>query len=117
MPWVNIMTSFDFPQEKQEVIKREVAQALFDVIGKEERSIFVTFCQAFGFYRGGVSSPDSAIVELKYIGNFSLEQKQELTRRFCRVMEDNLKLDPQKIIMPVEELVSENWGRRAGNYS
>ena len=117
MPWVNAYLDRELSSKEQESVKNELAEILWDVLAKEERGIYVTFSSTAGVYRAGERCHDGAIINIKYIGNFSLAKKQEITRRICAFMSQHLALDPVNIIVPFDELVSENWGRREGNYS
>ena len=116
MPWVNVNVNRTFSEEKQDQLKAELAKILYDVLEKEERGVVVTFNTVFGMYRAGERCDDAAALDVKYIGNFALEKKQEITRRVCKLFSESLGLDPKKIIVLFTEVLSENWGRREGNY-
>jgi phenylpyruvate tautomerase PptA (4-oxalocrotonate tautomerase family) len=117
MPWINITLSRPCALEKQERIKSELATILQDLMEKPEQGLTITFTAAFGFFRGGARREDAAVVDIKYIGEFPLPVKQQLTRRVAALLESALGLDPQKIIVLMTEAKSENWGRKAGDFS
>jgi phenylpyruvate tautomerase PptA (4-oxalocrotonate tautomerase family) len=116
MPWVNTILGKTVSKEEQEQIKSEIAEMLKDILGKEERGLTVTFCTADGFYRSGEASSDAAVVEVQYIGQYPLTQKQEITRRMCDLLARLLNLSPLKVIVLFSEFPSENWGRKAGDF-
>jgi phenylpyruvate tautomerase PptA (4-oxalocrotonate tautomerase family) len=116
MPWVNVIFGKTVSREEQEQIKSEIARILRDVLGKEEQGLSVTFFTADGFYRAGEGSSDAAVIEVRYIGQFPLAKKQEITRRLCDLLVKLLKLAPLKIIVLFSEFASENWGRKAGDF-
>ena len=116
MPYVNVITQSKCNRGQQEMLKAGIAQILLEVLGKEERVVVVTFQGTDGYYRAGEYTQDAAVIDLKYIGEFALEKKQELTRKLCELLRDALGCDPEKIIVPISEMVSANWGRRFGNY-
>jgi phenylpyruvate tautomerase len=116
MPWVNVVTSKACSKGEQEQIKSGVAQILREVFAKEEQGLAVTFQMADGFFRAGEASSDSAVVEIKYIGQFPLAKKQEITRRVCDLLNRVLRLTAQKVIVLFSEFLSENWGRKAGDF-
>lgn len=117
MPWINITLSQPCAPDKQERIKSELAAILQELMNKPEQGLTITFTAAFGFYRGGGRREDAAVVDVKYIGEFPLPIKQQLTRRVAALLESALRLDPQKIIVLMTEVNSENWGRKAGDFS
>jgi phenylpyruvate tautomerase PptA (4-oxalocrotonate tautomerase family) len=117
MPWVNAYLNRELSSKEQELVKSGLAEILWDVLAKEERGLYVTFSSTAGTYRAGEKCHDGAVINIKYIGNFPLANKQEITRRICGFMSQHLALDPARIIVPFDEMVSENWGRREGNYS
>ena len=117
MPWVNAYLDRELSSKEQELVKSGIAEILWDVLAKEERGLYVTFSSTAAVYRAGELCHDGAVIDIKYIGNFRLDKKQEITRRICRLMHQYLALDPTKIIVPFSEILSENWGRREGNYT
>jgi phenylpyruvate tautomerase PptA (4-oxalocrotonate tautomerase family) len=100
----------------QEISRSEIARVLKDSLEKEEQGLSVTFFKTDGFFRAGEACSDAAVVEVRYIGQFSLVKKQEITRRICELFERLLKLDPLKVIVLFSEFPSENWGRKAGDF-
>jgi len=116
MPFMNVITETECTRAQMNTLKAGVAAILEEVLDKPERGVFVTFSHMDGFYRAGEYTDDSAILDLKYIGEFDLQVKQELTKKLCELFRDELGCDPEKIIVPITEKVSANWGRRFGNY-
>ena len=108
MPWINIFMPNSITGETQEKIKSELAKILFDVLGKEERGVYITFSKVEGFYRAGKPCTDGAILDIRYIGDFGLDKKKEITKRICDLLADELDIDPEKVIVPFSELQSEN---------
>jgi phenylpyruvate tautomerase PptA (4-oxalocrotonate tautomerase family) len=117
MPWISIHVSRPVSQATQEEIRRALGQVLLEEMQKEERGLFIDFLHPLGLYRAGVPGDDAAALELRYIGRFGLPEKQRVTRRISQVLSGHLALDPQKIIVVFQEVESENWGRRQGDYN
>ena len=117
MPWINVTCRKTLSEEHQDEAKAELAKILDDVLGKEESGLFITFNKAYGFYRAGQRNDDSAIFDVRYIGNFVLDKKREVTTRIANYFKELLGLDPEKVIVIFNEVSSENWGRHQGNYS
>ena len=116
MPWVNVNTGKAVSEADQESIKSGVAAALLETLDKQERGLNVTFVKTDAYYRAGKSCDDAAAVDIRYIGTFALEKKQEITRRVCELLVDTLSLDPTKIIVLFTEMDSQNWGRNQGDF-
>ena len=116
MPWVNAIFGKEVSKEEQDQIKSEIARILKDILGKEEQGLSVTFFKTDGFFRAGEACSDAAVVEVRYIGQFPLVKKQEITRCICELLERLLKLAPLKVIVLFSEFPSENWGRKAGDF-
>ena len=116
MPYVNVVTEKKCSQDQQLALKTGIAHVMDTVLDKEEKGLVITFTSADGFFRDGDSAPDAAVLDVRYIGSFGLDKKRELTKQLCELMRDVLGCDPEKIIVPIAEMVSENWGRRFGNY-
>ena len=117
MPWIDILIPLNAEQNTQERVKEGLARIMEEVVQKEEKGLYVTFTEAKGFYRAGTACLDGAVVDVRYIGSFPLEKKRELTKRICALLAKELGTDPQKVYITFSELTSENWGRRAGEYS
>lgn len=116
MPWVNVILGRTVSVDGQDRIKSEMATILLDVLQKEEKGLSVTFFTADRFYRAGEACSDAAVIEVRYIGQFPLAKKQEITRRLCDFLSRVLRLAPLKIIVLFSEFGSENWGRKAGDF-
>lgn len=117
MPWVNITVSEPCAPEKQVEIKAGLAAILQELMNKQEQGLVVTFTTALGFYRGGAACHDAAVVDLRYIGEFPLAVKRELTRRVAGLLQAVLGVNPLKVSLVITEVESQNWGRNAGDFS
>ncbi|MHB1295400.1 MAG: tautomerase family protein [Anaerolineae bacterium] len=111
MPWVNVVLAKPCTPQDQTLIKQGLADLLYDVLGKEERGLVLTFTTADGFFRGGAPAETSAMVDMRYMGSFEPARKQELTRRVAGLLAGTLSLDLEKVVLVITEVQSENWGR------
>ncbi|MHB0879206.1 MAG: hypothetical protein ACYC5O_24475 [Anaerolineae bacterium] len=117
MPWVNVMVGKQVSAQAQEQVKAGLARTMGELMDKQEAGLVVTFTEAVGFYRGGAASPDAAVVDARWIGQFPLSVKQDLTKQVAALLASALGADPMKVIVLMTELSSENWGRKAGDFS
>lgn len=116
MPWVNINTGKAVTGANQDTIKSGVATILLETLDKQERGLNVTFVKTDAYYRAGKSCDDAAAVDIRYIGTFAIEKKQEITRRVCELLVDTLSLDAAKVIVLFSEMDSQSWGRNQGDF-
>lgn len=117
MPWVNIVVGKQCDVQAQEQVKAGLAKIVGELMDKPEAGLVVTFVEAAGFYRGGVPSPDAAVVDVRWIGQFPLATKQALTKQVAALLAAVLDVDPMKVMMPMTECDSASWGRKAGDFS
>jgi phenylpyruvate tautomerase PptA (4-oxalocrotonate tautomerase family) len=117
MPWIDLVTPNAVSKGSQEKIKAGFAFILMEVIQKEERGLIVTFRSTQGFYQAGEATDKSAVVDVRYIGNFPADKKREITKRISALLAKELKADPERIYIPFAEIANESWGRRGGDYS
>jgi phenylpyruvate tautomerase PptA (4-oxalocrotonate tautomerase family) len=117
MPWVSISTPRAVAESSQVILKGEIARILLEELGKEEKGLFIGFEHLDGLYREGVRDGGAAMVNVRYIGRFSLAQKQAVTSRLCTVLAARLDVDARKIIVLFQEMESADWGRNAGEYT
>jgi phenylpyruvate tautomerase PptA (4-oxalocrotonate tautomerase family) len=117
MPWANITISESCSPERQEQVKAGLAKIFAELMNKQEQGLVVTFTPTCGFFRGGIACQDAAMVDVRYIGEFGLSVKQSLTRQVANLLAKELGADPLKVVVVMSEVKSENWGRKAGDYS
>ncbi len=112
MPWVNVISGRELTGEERTELKSGFALVLEQLLDKKETGLTVTFLSAAGLYRGGVESPDGAVIEVRYIGQYPAAKKQEITRCFVGLLARAAGFDPSKIIVPFAEFLPENYGRQ-----
>ena len=116
MPYVNVVTEKKCLAAEQDRLKAGIAVVMHEVLGKDEKGLVIAFTGADGLFRSGEQATDGAVIDVRYIGGFDLVKKKQLTKKLCELMRDVLGCDPEKIIVPISEMASENWGRHFGNY-
>ena len=82
-----------------------------DIIDKNPAGVFVSFCRADGFYWGGTPSEACAMFDVKWIGEFSAEQKSGIAARVFGEIAPAAGFDPKKTRVVFTSKVSEDWGR------
>lgn len=117
MPWVQVHFPKPYERGVYDEVKAEIAKVLGEELDKPEQGLSVSFYATNAFYRAGEASDKTAALEVKYIGNFSLEKKKAVTERLAAFLSEKLRYDPMKIIVLFTEVESCNWGRRGGDFS
>jgi len=117
MPWIDVHYSRKLSQDETRTLKSEFASILKSVFDKNEGGLNVTFSDVYAFYRGGEPTDAAIVLDVRYIGHFTLEQKREVTKRMAETASRLLHVDPQKAVVLFSEIESENWGRGAGDFS
>ena len=111
MPWVNIVTGCSIPKDRRAETAEGISRTLNEVIGKDPAGVFVSFTRADDFYWGGSPRDDAAIFDLRWIGEFSADQKREISRRICGVIGPAAGLEAARTRVVFTSKAGEDWGR------
>ena len=117
MPWVQVFLPKPGSLNEYDLTKSEIAKILLEELQKPEQGLTVMFQSPLAYYRAGVPVTDAAVVDVRYIGSFPLAKKQAVTKRIALFLAETFKLDPLKVTVEFSEVVGENWGRKAGDFS
>ena len=117
MPWVNLVTARRLSEEHQVEARRVIAEVLKESIGREEKAVFVSFASTDGFFWGGQPVKDAGIFDIRWIGQYDLDQKRWITRALTERLAGPLGLSPERTRVLFTEKSSEDWGRNLGDYS
>jgi phenylpyruvate tautomerase PptA (4-oxalocrotonate tautomerase family) len=117
VPWINVNYSRKLALHETDEIKSEFAEIMKAVFDKNESGLVVSFAEPYVLYRGGTATQEAVVLDVRYIGQFSLEKKRELMKRFTECLSRVLRVDPQEVTLLFSEMDSQNWGRGAGDFS
>lgn len=109
MPYINVKTSCEINDAQKEVLKSELAEIMQKVADKSEDWLMVSFNNETIFFKGEKCAK-AAFVEIKLVGSISSDQKTELSRRVCKIMDERLGIPPQKLYLVITCVSGENWG-------
>ena len=111
MPWVNVTTGKTLIKEQRAEIAGGVAKVLEEVIQKNPAGVFVSFNTADEFFWGGVSAPEAAMFDVRWIGEFSPQQKSAIAAAILTDLAPQAGIDGSKARVVFTSKVSEDWGR------
>lgn len=113
MPFINIKTNSAVSKEKETLIKAALGEAITAIPGKSESWLMVGIEPGHILYFKGNDSP-AAMVEVSIFGKDAPAAFNELTGKICRILNDNLSIEQNRIY--VKYTSTENWGWNGSNF-
>ena len=114
MPFIGSKVTVKISNEKEEIIKKKLGEAIKLIPGKSETFLMVGFQNEYSLYFGGEKLEKGAFIEVKIFGKTSKEAYANLTSAICNIYEEELTIPPNKIYVKYEEV--ENWGWNGSNF-
>ncbi len=117
MPWVNVVTTRRLADADLQRLNDGITAALVEHAGKQAPGVYVSYSRPELFFWGQEKREDCAIFEVRWIGEFSLDVKRQITRRFSTELAPSVGLDPDRVRVLFSTFASQDWGRSRGEYS
>lgn len=114
MPFINSKVTVKLTDEKKDVIKKKLGEAISIIPGKSESWLMVGFEDEYTLYFKGNQNAPAAFVEVKIFGSASHNAYNQLTARICSIFNSELGIPEDRIYVKYEE-VSE-WGWNGSNF-
>lgn len=114
MPFINTKTNIKISKEKEELIKNKLGKAIELINGKSEAWLMVGFEDEYKLYFKGANDSALAFVEVKIFGAASKAEYSELTKAITNILNEEIKISPDKIYIKYEEI--QNWGWNGNNF-
>jgi len=114
MPFIGSKVTVKISNEKEEIIKKKLGEAIKLIPGKSETFLMVGFQNEYSLYFGGEKLEKGAFIEVKIFGKTSKEAYANLTAAICTIYEEELEIPQNKIYVKYEEV--ENWGWNGSNF-
>ena len=111
MPWVQMTTAKTLDGNQRKSIAGGVAESLNKHIDKDPAGVFVSFVTADEFYWSGSPSDNAAMFDLRWIGEFSAEQKKAIAADICGTLAPSVGIDTKKTRVVFTSKTSDDWGR------
>ena len=114
MPFIGSKVTVKISNEKEEIIKKKLGEAIQLIPGKSETFLMLGFEDDYSLYFGGEKLEKGAFVEVKVFGKASKDAYAKLTSAICNIYEEELGIPQNKIYVKYEEV--ENWGWNGSNF-
>jgi len=114
MPFIGSKVTVKISEEKEEIIKKKLGEAIQLIPGKSETFLMVGFEDEYSLYLGGEKLENGAFVEIKIFGKANKDDYAKLTAEVCKIYEEELQILKNKIYVKYEEV--ENWGWNGSNF-
>ena len=114
MPFINTKVSVALSEEKEQVIKSKLGQAIALIPGKSESWLMTNFEDQCHLYFRGDNSEPIAFVEVKVYGKENPSAFDALTGAICKILNEELGITADHIY--VEYQATGNWGWNGGNF-
>lgn len=116
MPYISNIISKKISLEEEAIIKTSQAAILQEVASKPERVLMVHVRGDETLYFAGEKCV-GAYVEVKLLGQLSVEQKNQITAKICSLYEDTIGIWQDKVYVTFYELAYENWGHNGKTFA
>jgi len=108
MPYLKLNTNVAISKESTPQLLKQLSQLLAKETGKPERYVMVQLTGDISMLFGGNTEP-LAYVECKSIG-LSAGQTKALAKSLCQLLENTLKLSPDRVYIEFTNCPAEFWG-------
>ncbi|MGQ9838825.1 MAG: phenylpyruvate tautomerase MIF-related protein [Cyanobacteriota bacterium] len=109
MPLIKLQTSIrPEPNQVEELLKR-LSRALSEHLSKPESYVMTAFEAGIPMTFAGSTEP-CCYVEIKSIGQFSVNQTRAMSEAFCKQIETDLEIPRQRIYIEFTEAKAHLWG-------
>ncbi len=114
MPLLKLETSVALSEEKRKALLASLSKALAGATGKPEQYVMVTANQAAMLMSG--KPGDAAFVDIRSIGGLTSEVNRKLSQQVCKLLNDSLGIDPDRIYLNFADVQAGNWGWNASTF-
>ena len=110
MPFVSVMTNQKVSAKQETEIKSAVGRILKDVAGKPEEWLMVALSGGHPIFFKGARDTACAMIEIKYLGAFTADQKKKITIELCTLMSATCGVPPEALYVAFSSFDANNWG-------
>ena len=108
MPYLNIKTSHEIPQNDVDNLIKDASKLCAGTLGKSEDYMMVSLETMRGMVFGGNNEP-AAFLELNSIGLPDGSQ-QQLSASLCKLVSEKLNVSAGRIYINFDDIERRNWG-------
>lgn len=114
MPFIHSSVSVAMTEEKKQIIKEKLGEAITIIPGKSENWLMLEFSDNCDLYFQGSNEKPAAFIEVKVYGNISDDAANEMTRALCEIYGRELGIDGDRIYVKYEPV--SQWGWNGSNF-
>ena len=109
MPYIENIISDKITDVQINKLNEQIAGTLMEITGKSKNSIMNSFIKAEKVYFGD-NSQKIAYVHIKYLGEFTKEQKNEITLKIGNIYEKVVDFEKGNIYINFTKYERGDWG-------
>ena len=113
MPFINVKTNVSLTEDKAELIKTQLGQAITAIPGKSEGWLMVGIEPEYDLWFKGSDAP-AAMVEVSVFGSASASAYNALTAKVTDILGGDLGISPDRVYVKYFE--TSNWGWNGSNF-
>lgn len=114
MPFIDTKLNIRLPEEKEEILKAKLGEAIATFPGKSEYWLMLNFTDNCRLWFRGYNRFPIAMVEIKLFGGEDTEASSKLTKIICDLFRDELGISPDHVYVKYE--FTQNWGWNGENF-
>ncbi|MGK7939188.1 MAG: phenylpyruvate tautomerase MIF-related protein [Crocosphaera sp.] len=116
MPLIQVKTSISKPESTViESLLKTLSAKLAEHLGKPESYVMTAFESDINMTFAGTSDP-VCYIEIKSIGNMSSSQTKVMSKDFCQVIENELKVPKNRTYLEFADAKGTMWGWNGGTF-
>src|SRR5215469_5971544 len=108
MPLLKLETTVAIPDDKRKALLTSLSKTVAATIGKPEQYVMVTIGQSAMVISG--KPGDAAFVDIRSIGGLSDDVNRKLSQQVCKLLNDSLGIQPERIYLNFSAVDAANWG-------
>jgi phenylpyruvate tautomerase len=114
MPLLKLETTVALPEDKRKALLASLSKAVAGTIGKPEQYVLVTVSQTAMLMSG--KAGDAAFVDIRSIGGLTDDVNRKLSQQICKLLNDSLGLQPDRVYLNFTDVEASRWGWNASTF-
>ena len=114
MPFIDTKLNIRLSEEKEEILKKRLGEAITNFPGKTEYWLMLNFTDNSRMWFRGYNNFPMAMIEIKLLGQAEAGLCNQMTKVICDLYSKELKIAPEHIYVKYE--FCENWGWNGENF-
>ncbi len=114
MPFIDTKLNFRLSEEKEQVLKAKLGEAISAFPGKSEYWLMLNFTDNCRMWFRGYKNFPIAMVEVKLFGTAEEATYNQMTALLCDLFQKELDISPDHVYVKYE--TTTNWGWNGENF-